>query len=207
MHRSVDHARRFVTAVGGYERAVLEDGSSIELNTNSEARVSFTDTVRRVELVKGEATFRVAPEPHRPFVVAAGDTEIRAVGTVFNVQCRRDGVEILIVEGHVAVASTVSPLQALKPDTTPDPVLRAGQVARAEQARLEVRVAAHGEVERHLAWQHGMLSFDAQTLADAVAELPLPLTAPPPLAVFAPVLLVGVLGGAFGVFLTDDVLV
>ena len=70
------------TAVGERRAISLEDGSTIELNTNSRVRVRLARGERRLWLEKGQAMFAVAPDKARPFLVTAGDTTVRALGTV-----------------------------------------------------------------------------------------------------------------------------
>jgi transmembrane sensor len=118
-----------------------------------------------VELIRGEATFEVAPDKSRPFIVTAGGTAVRAVGTNFNVQKIPAGLEVMIVEGAVAVGPAKS---MSAPGTLP--VLRAGRFAIAHAAQLEVRDIGEDEVARKLAWQRGMLGFNGQTLAEVAAE-------------------------------------
>ena len=68
------------------ERTItLEDGSRIELNARSKVRVIFSATSRRVELLEGEALFKVAHNPRRPFYVSSSGTLVRDVGTQFDV--------------------------------------------------------------------------------------------------------------------------
>jgi transmembrane sensor len=147
------------------------DGTIVELNTDTELRTSMTAASRRVELLKGEATFKVASDPGRPFVVVAGTTALRALGTMFNVR-RRDGiVEVLMVEGTVAVGTSEEAQRSEQPGAPPGPVIHAGQAAIvAAHAELEVRAVNRDEVERELAWRKGMLSFKDSTLIDAAAE-------------------------------------
>ena len=76
------------TAIGGYRRLPLSDGSTLELNTNTEIRYRLSETVRELELTSGEAHFRVAHDFRRPFIVCARDTVVRAVGTEFTVRIR-----------------------------------------------------------------------------------------------------------------------
>ena len=72
------------------KRLVLEDGSVAELRGNSEIRVEFTASERKVNLLRGEAFFTVAKNRARPFIVGAG--QITASGPVrdwpFRVQDR-----------------------------------------------------------------------------------------------------------------------
>src|SRR5260370_27368955 len=83
----------FSTSIGGFQRIVLEDRSTIELNTDSEVRVALTPQLRRVELVRGEAIFELAHDAVRPFIVSAGRTPGRALRTQFAVPPRPDSPE------------------------------------------------------------------------------------------------------------------
>ncbi len=94
----------FATSAGGYERVVLADGSVVELNANSEARVELLADERRVALVQGEAHFTVAHDTARPFIVSAHGFAVRAVGTAFNVRLASTAVEVLVTEGKVSVS-------------------------------------------------------------------------------------------------------
>ena len=55
----------------------LSDGSTVTLNSRSRARIEFTDTTRAVDLLEGEALFRVAKDALRPFIVRADGTIIK----------------------------------------------------------------------------------------------------------------------------------
>ena len=70
------------TAVGEQRTLNLEDGSRVELNTNTRLRVEFNRQIRTVVLDSGEAYFQVAHE-RRPFAVLAGERKILALGTAF----------------------------------------------------------------------------------------------------------------------------
>lgn len=92
----------FATAVGQQRVVTLEDGSTVELNTNTIIDVEYTSGGRLVHLKKGEAHFSVEKDITRPFIVAAGDTGVRAVGTAFNVYRAPDApVEVIVTEGVV----------------------------------------------------------------------------------------------------------
>ncbi len=87
-------------------RQILPDGSVVELNDGAVIREAFTADQRRVELLGGEAHFTVTKNPTRPFVVAAGGVEFRAVGTAFSVDLRQREVEMVVTEGSVSVGTT-----------------------------------------------------------------------------------------------------
>lgn len=94
------------TGIGVLRELDLPDGSVVQINTDSKIEVRFTRAARGVRLVRGEAHFSVAKNPARPFIVSAGDVEMRAVGTAFNVRLRSSAVEVLVTEGSVKVAAT-----------------------------------------------------------------------------------------------------
>lgn len=103
-----ERAPSSTTIVSAPERQVLPDQSVIELKGGAVVRVAYSDSERRVELVRGEAHFQVAKNPGRPFVVAAGALEVKAVGTAFAVQLAPAAVEVLVTEGRVALQATGS---------------------------------------------------------------------------------------------------
>lgn len=155
----------YATALGGFTRITLADGSVIQLNTNSELHVTFRKTRRELELIRGEATFDVTPDKSRPFIVTAGNTAVRALGTSFDIHEMSAGVEVLIMAGTVAVGSP----EAVRASGAV-PILAAGQVAVASHSQLDVNNLDKAEVARRLAWQRGMLGFSGQRLAEVAAE-------------------------------------
>jgi transmembrane sensor len=158
------------TSIGGFQRIVLEDQSAIELNTDSEVRVALTPQLRKIELVRGEASFEVAHDAARPFIVLAGDTAVRAVGTKFDVHRFDNSVEVTVDEGKVAIG-TPSLLQ-MKVDVLPIsiPQLSAGQTATASGSGVKLKNLPKNDLARKLAWQNQMLVFDGDSLADVVAQ-------------------------------------
>ena len=64
---------------------------------------------RDVRLDDGEAVFFVRKDPSRPFLVRAGDYQIRAVGTAFNVRSRDHVVDVAVMDGVVSVRALSGP--------------------------------------------------------------------------------------------------
>jgi transmembrane sensor len=93
----------YSTGVGEQRSIVLNDGSTVELNSRSRVRVRFSDAERDIDLIEGQALFHVAKNPQRPFIVSADGTHIRAVGTQFDVYRKSSGTVVTVVEGKVAV--------------------------------------------------------------------------------------------------------
>ena len=86
-------------------RVLLPDNSIVHLNFNSTIKISFNHLVRQVELVKGEAFFKVAKNPKKPFVVKTGNSTASALGTAFIVRRQHDSSSLVTVtEGAVEVA-------------------------------------------------------------------------------------------------------
>ena len=153
--------QRYETRVGGLSRIVLEDGSVIDLNTDSEVRARIGSRRREVRLVRGEGRFQVAHDKTRPFVVSAADADVRAVGTAFSVRLRERQVDVLVSEGIVAIdAARIAHA----------PPVHAGEAAVVLPDRVSVRRLETPQLESRMSWTTGRLQFRGDSLADAVEE-------------------------------------
>lgn len=172
----------YTTALGEQRRLVLEDGSVIEMNTQSELEVHFAEDQRSVKLVAGEALFEVAKDVNRPFQVMTDSAVIEAVGTAFNVRSVTEEVTVTVVEGIVDVTSRSSRPrggqvgrvdgedEAAPAPGVLEPVrLKVGQQARIESTSGQVAVI-DTTVEKAVAWQERRLIFENQPLSEVVAE-------------------------------------
>ena len=92
------------TRTGEMRTVQFNEGSVAYLNTRTEVRWLGSEENRRVELVNGEALFDVVHDENRPFSVLLEGSEIRVLGTRFNVY-RKDGgdVVVTVLEGTVEV--------------------------------------------------------------------------------------------------------
>lgn len=149
----------YETDVGAQEIVRLSDGSVLRLNTASRVEVRFARRERRLVLQRGEAFFEVAHDAARPFIVVAGDTEVRALGTKFDVRRFGDATQVTLAEGRVEVARpgrreswTLAPNQKITLNGAP-PAPQAADAAAATS------------------WTTGRLRFQGTPLADAVAEV------------------------------------
>lgn len=93
----------YSTDIGEQRSFALADGSTIQLNSRSRVRVRYTDAERRIDLIEGQALFQVTKNAQRPFVVHVNDTQVRAIGTQFDVYRRESGTVVTVLEGRVAV--------------------------------------------------------------------------------------------------------
>ena len=164
----------YATDTGERRTFDLDDGSVLQLNTQSRIRVRYTPAGREVRLLAGEALFKVAHDPSRPFRVRTDDAVIRAVGTQFNVNRRTGGTTIAVVEGKVEVApkigmnSHVETPSSQAPGESRDQLLSAGEAARIEE-NVVVRTARITVAEA-TAWRQRRLVFNEETLAGIAEE-------------------------------------
>ena len=168
------------TNVGEQRLVVLEDGSRMLLNTDTQLRVDFASDQRTVKVARGEAFFEVAKDAARPFVVRVAGTEVVAVGTAFSVRyapaaAAGDQLAVTLVEGQVKVrpegegaANALAPQQPV--------LMQAGERLLLDRPSGPATpgVVAHLDrpnVVRALAWKQNEAVFDDTSLADAVAEM------------------------------------
>lgn len=161
--------RTYRTGVGEFSRVVLEDGSTVNLNTDTVLRVRLERRRRSLELVHGEAAFTVAHDAARPFDVRANGTLVRALGTVFNVKVAgADAVEVTVSQGRVLVAN--ADVDSVANAGRAGPTVAAGEIALAKPAGIAVRRAEKADVSRRLAWLDGEVELQGEPLVEAVEE-------------------------------------
>ena len=163
-------AIHYTTTVAGYERARLDDGSTLELNAASAVRVQFTPAERRVQLESGEAHFAVAHDTARPFIVSAGPIAVRAVGTAFNVRYTAGGdIEVTVTEGKVSVSG----VERVDPNALSAAIfVSAGQriVLPHHAPPPTVEQVDPATLRAALAWQSRLADFADAPLTDVIAR-------------------------------------
>lgn len=152
----------YTTGVGEQEVVRLADGSEIKLDTDTRLRVRFDRSEREIVLERGQALFVVAHDAARPFRVSAGDTQVTALGTTFDVRREAAGARVTLVVGSVAVTDAGA---AAEP--------RRWRLAPGQQVRTATRDASPLAVDAALAtsWSEGRLVFRNTPLREAVAEV------------------------------------
>lgn len=170
----------YATAIGAQQTIVLEDGSSVQMNTDSQVQIAFSKHLRRIRLLRGEALFSVTPEPSRPFEVYVADSTVRAVGTAFAIQLEGGKVDVTVTKGIVDVAQGGSaptlPSDASSPQTAQSPKrgrLKAGETTRLDAGtdHIEVRELAEPELQRRMAWREGYLAFSGEPLSEVIEQV------------------------------------
>ena len=160
----LDDGRSYSTAVGEERLVRLGDGSKVHLDTDTSLSVRITRGQRRVELARGRALFDVKRDVARPFVVAAGETEIRALGTRFAVRRDRDQVDVVLVDGSVRVEKP-------KGSGTTQWVLESGQKMRLKPNIKTAPSIEAVDANTATSWTTGRLIFSGTPLEEAVAEV------------------------------------
>lgn len=127
---AVQHQSIVITGASGNQR--LEDGSEISVQSDTILELAFSATERRVRLIRGEASFSVAHDSARPFVVEVVGVTVQALGTVFRVALDELDVSVEVTEGSVEVRNEA---EAMK-DSNKAIVLAAGEKAVLRYARL-----------------------------------------------------------------------
>lgn len=146
------------TGLGERKEVTLSDGSSIHLNTSSALSVEYNATHRRIILHHGEALFDIAKDEARPFVVASGSGEARAVGTVYSVRQRGAISDVTVSEGVVEVTSGAASQR-----------LVAGQsISYGENILSGARDV---DAAAAIGWTRGKLIFNQQSLEEVASEL------------------------------------
>ena len=140
----------------------LSDGTTIWLNSGSKLKYNddFNDKNREVFL-EGEALFSVTRGKSKPFIVHAGEAEIKVTGTEFNVKAYRNesGIEATLIEGKVQFGSPQS-----KVDMLP------GQHLLFSKTTGEIKMTQVNPAE-YTAWKGGKIYFNNESLENLVFQL------------------------------------
>lgn len=156
------------TDVGEQRIENLPDGSVLGLNVVTRASYRVTSSRREVKLADGEAVFFVKKDAERPFVVRAGDYEIRAVGTAFNVRCRDNLVDVAVMDGSVLVRALSGPNAGREIARLP-----AGQRLRLGEAQALAAAPLPSSIEpRNVAeWRLRIVGYEDVSVATVVEDL------------------------------------
>jgi transmembrane sensor len=152
----------FTTAVGEQSTFRLADNSVVTLSTDSAVRVNHWNTERRLTLLRGQAFFQVAKDPSRPFVVAAGDKSVTAVGTAFDVRMEPGKLSVTLVEGRVRIAG---------PSPSGDRTIEMSAGSRFVAGDAAKWVVAAIDTAKESSWLQGRLVFDGEPLSAVVDEM------------------------------------
>ncbi len=171
-----DQRNTYATDVGEQRTVALQDGTAVVLNARSRIRVRLSEKQRDIDLLEGQAIFRVSHDAARPFIVHSGSTNVRAVGTQFDVYRKADGTIVTVLEGTVAVRESGS-LQDPGTDARPSAPGALSRGSVLVSAGEQITVSPHAtttpkptDLDIATAWTQGKLVFNETPLGDVVAE-------------------------------------
>lgn len=147
------------TANGQRLQVTLPDGSQLALGSASAIAMDYSDEHRRITLLAGRVYVDVQTDAARPFEITAGYVQARALGTRYAVAKEKDGIEVSVAEGRVAVVTDHERF-----------ALTSGQLvtlANSDQPILKQTIP----VDNVAAWQRGLLIVDHEKIADVLARL------------------------------------
>ncbi|HEY0977073.1 MAG TPA: FecR domain-containing protein [Flavobacteriales bacterium] len=150
-------ASRSYVAESTMRNAVLEDSSRITLSPHSKLAARFGDE-RNIRL-EGQAYFEVKRDEQRPFIVDAGEVEVKVLGTAFEVTAFDTArtVTVRVRHGKVRVAGAGRHVD-----------LTAGQHVQFDKVTRELLRTPNMAME---VWGDRILQFEKASLAQVAQRL------------------------------------
>ncbi|MEJ0036699.1 MAG: FecR domain-containing protein [Gammaproteobacteria bacterium] len=157
------------TRTGETSTVKFSEGSVAYLNTRTQLRWLGSGNDRRVELISGEALFDVVHDETRPFAVILDGSEIRVLGTRFNVYRKDSGdVVVTVLEGTVEVRGFA---QGPSRSAWTRRVVANQQI---EYRPIGLVSEPHGtDALRAVTWRSGLLQLpeEGETITSVIGEL------------------------------------
>lgn len=160
----IDTDKVITTASGSWDKQLLEDGSVVYVAPSTKLRFQFTDGMRAVTLVRGQALFEVARDPSRPFIVSTDAGSVRAVGTKFSTSDLGDTVIVTVAEGEVAIAAI-----AFRNGAQPMAHAVANQQVVLSPTGVSTPVSV--DADHELMWIRNWYEYEGERVSDIVARL------------------------------------
>jgi transmembrane sensor len=154
----------YSTASGDRATISLNDGSQIELNTDTAVRLASDSGERRVWLDRGEAYFSVKHNASRPFVVLVNGHRIVDIGTKFLVRRKDAAVRVALMEGSIRFDPRDGNGKAVA-------TMKPGDVLIANAGKIALTREPVTRLANEISWRNDLVVFEHTTLAEAVAEI------------------------------------
>ncbi len=165
--------KTFRTQIGQSESVVLNDGSVVTLNTNTQIRIIMEGAIRKVNLLQGEAFFDIAPDKQRPFVIETPYGFVKVLGTRFNVQVdTADYAAVTVAHGLVSVTpkNQVALQQFINADFSDTNLLKPGEQVNMHADHLDA-VITGTDIESVRSWVTGVQIYDGIPLGNVIQDL------------------------------------
>ncbi|MBD9423067.1 FecR domain-containing protein [Achromobacter sp. ACM04] len=143
----------------------LSDGTRLHANVGTRVSVRYTMAERHIRVEGGEVYIDAAPD-RRPLIVAAGDAELRDIGTEFNVLLLPDVLQVGVRSGEVRLNAQGANAPAAQTLQAGDTVL----LSRADARLLRRQQVPASEIG---AWQGGVAVMHDATLQQLAGYLAL----------------------------------
>ena len=150
----------YSTAKAEQKDILLDDGSSLELGSDTTVYVSFSADKRLLHLKNGASYFAVASDKQRPFEVTIGAATVTAVGTEFNIDRSLYGSDITVYEGAVEVRAALN---------SPPVLLRAGEAIYVGKSGLSKIQAV--DLSQLVDWRTGWIEIANKPLSYLIERL------------------------------------
>lgn len=165
--------KEYQTSLGEHPVIMLPDGTEVRLNgsVRMSARI-VSSGAREVRLDGGEALFKVSHDGSRHFYVSTPEATLEALGTQFNVNVRKGGTVVDVVEGQVGAQANRTlehlriKLGMRKAETT---VLTRGARAVINDSG-DLRTERNPNVDQTVSWADGSFRFTNAPLWQIVEE-------------------------------------
>jgi transmembrane sensor len=153
----------YATNIGEQKTVTLADSSTIALNTGTRVRVTYSRSLRRIDLLEGEALFEVTKDTKRPFEVHALHGSATALGTEFDVCLTGTTAAVSVLKGTVKVLATE------KPQNDMTAKISAGEAV--DYSADGITSSIHkANVDKVRAWQAQRILIADESLAEALAD-------------------------------------
>lgn len=164
-YRSVSDQTNIVQVPAGQRMELtLTDGTHIWLNSEAtiEYPAIFTRNSRHVKL-SGEAMFEVKHDAKRPFVVETFASDVRVLGTKFNIDAdeEHNRFSAALLEGSVLISNRLDPSQM-------DIVMKPNEVVNLVDGRL---ASSSLQDESSLCWPEGLLYVTGLSFTELMDKL------------------------------------
>jgi len=161
-------AGAITTRRGEIRRVPLEDGSSMELNTETSVRVLYGAEQRRIQVLYGEVFFTVTRNDRRPFIVELGNGHIATSLGSFRVRRLPDRpADVLVDQGHIQFAPAK---QAFAPIGLSAGTLLTVPERSSDAPAPTPQTVAPRAITQQLAWREGKIAFEGDRLDQAAAQ-------------------------------------
>lgn len=152
------------TATDSVHQVELADGTRAKLDIDARLAVRYTDDARAIRLLQGRALFDVTHDARRPFTVDLGDSQVKVLGTRFQVERDPDSIRVILDRGSLLLTNRT------------EASVHSEQLAPGDQVEYSQREPSAWHRSRvdsaaAIAWSRGRLVFRATPLSEAVKEV------------------------------------